>query len=82
MQTVETTTSSPNSTNAVLGAVFNQQIRIVEPTTRFKGRHSKENEMWLKENLGKTFNAYRSCINYYTLENGFYCHIYEASKVS
>lgn len=51
MQTVETTTSSPNSTNAVLGAVFNQQIRIIESITRFKGRYSSENEIWLKENL-------------------------------
>jgi hypothetical protein len=71
-----------NNANVLLGAVFNQKIRIVEPITRFKGRYSNENEMWLKENLGKTFKAYRSCINYYTLENGFYCHIYEASEVS
>ena len=78
-----TTSPDPNA-NMVLGEVFNQKVRIRPriSTGKFQGRYTKENQEWLEQNEGNIVNAYRDGLNYYKLESGFICHIYECSDVS
>ena len=73
-----------NGTKPVLGEVFNQKVRIRPrmSTGKFQGRYTKSNQEWLEQNEGTIINAYRDGLNYYKLENGFICHIYECSDVS
>ncbi len=72
-----------NGTKPVLGEVFNQKVRIKPriSTGKFQGRYTKENQEWLEKNEGSIINAFRDGLNYYKLDNGFICHIYECSDV-
>lgn len=81
---VELKNETANGTKPVLGEVFNQKVRIRPriSTGKFQGRYTKENQEWLEQNEGTIINAYRDGLNYYKLENGFICHIYECSDVS
>lgn len=63
--------------------VFDKIVRIAPriSTNRFQGTYSTANQEWLETNVGTTIPAYRDGLNYYQLENGHRCHIYECSTI-
>lgn len=63
------------------------QVRIklksdTPSTSGFRyGRYSVDNLSYLLENDGKEFDAVRHNINYYSLPNGCFVHIFECIEV-
>lgn len=63
------------------------QVRIklksdTPSTSGFRyGRYSVDNLSYLLENDGKEFDAIRHNINYYSLPNGCFVHIFECTEV-
>lgn len=45
------------------------------------GTYSNDNRSYLLEHDGKEFDAIRHNMNYYTLPNGFFVHIYECTDL-
>lgn len=63
---------------------YNDKIKIhpSHDAPHFFGIYSDDNKMWLEKNVGGVFNAFRKGLNYYQLENGFICHLYDCINVT
>lgn len=60
---------------------FNEVIRI-KAYGDLLGSYTPANRTWLNENYGKEVFAYKANINYYHLENGMQCHVYDCHNLS